>query len=244
MEPKAVTAHLAKGSSAPAPVGGSEVRLYTFEFCPHGQRIRLLLSAKNIPHDIVYVNPSSIPEWYVQKNVTGKLPGIEHNGKMIIESAIICEYLEEVYSTKMMHRSDPVQRAYDRILLLNFSTKVGQNLAYLVKNKEASDKDERIAQVTDILVHFEDQLAKRGTPFYAGAQPGMLDYSIWPWLERIRAISTIYGNTLDVAKEKFPNIKAWWQRIIDDPCVKISFRSSEEHLDFIQKELQGQAVYA
>ncbi|XP_065574366.1 glutathione S-transferase omega-1-like [Artemia franciscana] len=244
MEPKAVTTHLAKGSSAPAPVGGSDVRLYTFEFCPHGQRIRLLLSAKNIPHDIVYVNPKSVPEWYTQRNTTGRLPGIEHKGSLIIESAIICEYLEEVYTAKKMHQSDLVQKAYDRILLQNFSTKVGQNMAYLVKNKDATDKEQRIAEATEVLVHFENQLIKRGTPFYAGNQPGMLDYSIWPWLERIEALSKIYGNTLELAKEKFPNLRAWWQKIVEDPSVKISFRSSEEHLDYIQKELQGQAVYA
>ena len=72
----------------------------------------------------MYINPTSIPDWYTKKNSTGKLPGIEHNGSRIIESPVIVEYLEEAFMPNPMHRSDSVQRAYDRILLLNFNTKV------------------------------------------------------------------------------------------------------------------------
>ena len=42
--------------------------------------------------------------------------------------------------------------------------------------------------------------------FILGSKPGMLDYSIWPWLERMQALSQIYGNSLEMAKEKYPNM--------------------------------------
>ena len=34
---------------------------------------------------------------------------------------------------------------------------------------------------------FEAELVRRGTPFFFGDRPGMLDLMIWPWVERFPA---------------------------------------------------------
>ena len=34
---------------------------------------------------------------------------------------------------------------------------------------------------------FEKELVDRGTPFFFGDRPGMLDLMIWPWVERFPA---------------------------------------------------------
>lgn len=34
---------------------------------------------------------------------------------------------------------------------------------------------------------FENELSRRGTTFFGGDQPAMLDYMIWPWIERFPA---------------------------------------------------------
>ncbi|VVC97148.1 unnamed protein product [Leptidea sinapis] len=48
---------------------------------------------------------------------------------------------------------------------------------------------EQIVQTIQVL---EDELITRGTNYFGGSRPGMVDYMIWPWVERlylIRAIS-------------------------------------------------------
>lgn len=40
---------------------------------------------------------------------------------------------------------------------------------------------------SEVLKIFENELSRRGTQFFGGDAPAMLDYMIWPWLERFPA---------------------------------------------------------
>lgn len=53
------------GSEKPAEVEG-HARLYSMAYCPFAHRIRLVLSLKQIPHDIVNINLQSKPQWFLQ----------------------------------------------------------------------------------------------------------------------------------------------------------------------------------
>lgn len=39
------------------------------------------------------------------------------------------------------------------------------------------------------LEFFEKDLANRGSLFFGGDSPKMVDYMIWPWIERIEALA-------------------------------------------------------
>ena len=49
----------------------------------------LILTAKKIPHDIVYIHLVRKPEWYVKLNPRGQVPFIVHKGQPLPESALI-----------------------------------------------------------------------------------------------------------------------------------------------------------
>lgn len=50
---------------------------------------------------------------------------------------------------------------------------------------------------------FDQELAKRGTPFFGGGKPGMLDFMIWPWCERADVIRIIQGEQFIIPRERF-----------------------------------------
>jgi len=52
---------------------------------------------------------------------------------------------------------------------------------------------------------FEKELKTRGTKFFGGDQPVMLDYMIWPWFERFEPFA-IFCKELKVPKERFPTL--------------------------------------
>ena len=53
------------------------------------QRVRLIVAAKNIPAEEINVHLKVKPDWFVPKiNPYGKVPVIEHEGKLIRESLI------------------------------------------------------------------------------------------------------------------------------------------------------------
>jgi hypothetical protein len=53
------------GSEKPPEVKG-QARLYSMKYCPFSHRIRLILTLKQIPHDIININLQNKPDWYLQ----------------------------------------------------------------------------------------------------------------------------------------------------------------------------------
>lgn len=58
------------GSQKPEKVK-DKLRLYSMEYCPYAQRARLVLLAKNVPHDIVNINLTNKPEWITEVHPDG-----------------------------------------------------------------------------------------------------------------------------------------------------------------------------
>lgn len=50
---------------------------------------------------------------------------------------------------------------------------------------------------------FDQELAKRGTPFFGGSKPGMVDFMIWPWCERADAIRILHGEQFVLPRDRF-----------------------------------------
>jgi glutathione S-transferase len=71
---------------------------------------------------VVYINLKEKPEWIFEKNPGGKVPTLElRNGKILYESLVVADYLDEVYPGPTLTPADPFQKASDRILIENFS---------------------------------------------------------------------------------------------------------------------------
>ena len=55
------------------------------------------------------------PAWYSSVSLYGKVPALEHEGQRIVESAVINEYLEEVFPQPRLLPQAAAQRALARI---------------------------------------------------------------------------------------------------------------------------------
>lgn len=65
-----ITRFLVLGSEKP-PKKEGVLRLYSMLYCPFAERARLVLKAKNLPHDIVNINLQSKPDWFLELNPAG-----------------------------------------------------------------------------------------------------------------------------------------------------------------------------
>lgn len=64
------------------------------------------------------------------------------------------------------------------------------------------DDDESIVKG---LQTFEYELGDRGTQFFAGNKPGMLDFMIWPWCERADILK-LFGNQHLLRRDKYKKL--------------------------------------
>nr|QST14959.1 GSTomega protein [Diaphanosoma celebensis] len=240
--PVSETKHLAAGSSFPEITTGL-MRLYSMRFCPYAQRTRLVLAAKRIPHEVVNCNLFSKPEWYFARNPLGKVPCLEFNGNFIFESLITADYLDEVYPDPPLNSNDPLQKAKDRIFIELFNKVSGAMYKlYFAKGDLEILKKCRI-NLEEGLSTFEEELTQRGTPFFGGLRPGILDYMIWPWVERLPVLPILSQGLVVLPKDQIPLLMKWYDAMTQDDAVKESFISAENHAKYLESHLSGTPDY-
>ncbi|XP_075698505.1 glutathione S-transferase omega-1-like [Rhinoderma darwinii] len=220
---------LAKGSAAPGPVPEGLIRLYSMRFCPFAQRPRLVLLAKGIQHEVVNINLKSKPDWFLEKSPLGLVPSLETaDGKIIYESPIICDYLDEAFPGTKLTPADPYQKAQQKILLEQFSGVTSALYKIMFAKKDNQDTTELKAQFFEKFQKFEEALSKRNTPYFGGESVSMIDYMIWPWFERFTIIGVFEF------LQKTPLIKAWYELMLQDPAVKETFTEPDVLLSFFK----------
>ena len=146
---------------------------------------------------------------------------------IIYESLIVNDYIEEAYPEPALAPKNPKDRAHDRVLVeANFesvSYDFFQKCQVIVKFLEfqaigiffkllkSKDPNLNRAELTQKLQRrmaiFEKELSKRNTTyFFSDEQPGLLDFNIWPWFERLDVFPIAYPEigTAVLPNDKFP----------------------------------------
>ena len=117
-------------------------RLISFKLCPFVQRSVIVLKEKKIPFEIEYIDLANKPDWFLKISPTGKVPVLEVDGKVLFESAVIMEYLDEV-NPPSLHPTDAFKKAQDRAWI-EFSSNLLVLQYQLSHTKSAEDYAARL----------------------------------------------------------------------------------------------------
>ena len=96
------------------------MKLHQTFLSPFPTRVRLVLYFKGI--DIPFVEPPGIHDgaskgWYLKVNPIGRVPALElDDGRVLPESEVICEYLEDAFPEPSLRPKDPWALAQVRLL--------------------------------------------------------------------------------------------------------------------------------
>jgi len=93
--------------------------LYSFGPGANSLKPMLALYEKGLPFTPRFLDPAKFEhheDWYKKINPRGQVPALDHDGKIITESTVICEYLEDVFpDVKPLRPKDPYLIAQMRI---------------------------------------------------------------------------------------------------------------------------------
>lgn len=156
----------------------------------------------------------------------GKVPCIElEEGETLYESLVIAEYLDEAYPQNKLYPKDPLAKAKDKLLIDRFNSIIStmykvhvvsihdsyyknvyyRRLLFQMYQNTSTDRDLFNEGLTRLDI-FENELAKRGTPYFSGKSPGMLDFMIWPWWERVDIIKVLRGEQFVIPRDRFKRL--------------------------------------
>jgi glutathione S-transferase len=197
--------------------------LFSARACPFAHRTRLVLAHKSVDFELQEIDLQNKPSWFSSVSGYGKVPAIEHEGHRIWESAVINEYLDEVFATPRLLPAAPGPRAVARIWIDWANTRLVPAFGGVLRQptealREGARRDLRAAlESLD-----RDGFAKSSGdgPFFFGAEPGLVDFTLYPWFERWPALEHVErarGSDLALGSAR---IASWVQRMTDLPAVK------------------------
>ena len=103
------------------------LELYTHPMSPCSQKVRIVLAEKSLDWEKRHVNlaeKENLTPEYLRLNPLGVVPTLVDGGNPVIESSIICEYLEDKFPGPELRPDNPYHRAQMRFWMKHVDIKV------------------------------------------------------------------------------------------------------------------------
>jgi glutathione S-transferase len=151
--------------------------LISNHLCPYTQRAAIQLGEKGIAFERTYIDLADKPAWFLQLSPMGKVPVLRHGEAVVFESAVICEYIEEVTPSAPLLPTEPAARARQRAWVEFASAVVGDVFAFYTA-PDAASFERKCADLAARFNALEQQLG--GGPYFDGAHFGLVDAAFAP----------------------------------------------------------------
>lgn len=177
------------------------MELFSARVCPYAHRTRLVLIEKDLPFELVEIDFKNKPARFLEVSPYGKVPAIVHDGATIYESAIINEYLDEVFKNPPFMPADAGLRAKVRIWTDYCDDYFITDHYALLRNQDKTQHETLLDKVNRNLVFIEHEgLAKlsESGPYWLGQQVSLVDFAWYPFFERLPAWAHYRGLDIPV----------------------------------------------
>ena len=191
------------------------LKLVSFVLCPFVQRAVITLHEKRVAFDLVYIDLADPPPWFRQISPFGKVPVLQVDGEVIFESAVILDYIDEVYAPRL-HPREPLRRAqhkswieYGAGLLLDQHA-----VCVAVDEKSCREKiDSLQARLTRLAAPVDSGLFGTAEGF------SLVDAAYAPFFMR----QALQGEFLQALAPTYPPaVASWAERLLHRPSVAAS----------------------
>jgi glutathione S-transferase len=196
-------------------VAEPHLELVSFKTCPYVQRAIIVLREKRVPVDVTYIDRKNPPDWFRRISPLGKVPLLKVDDAVLFESAVIAEYLDEVYPPRL-HPADALRRAHNRAWIEFCSTLISEQIRML----EASDRSALDAGARRLNALFDRLEAELGPgPFFNGPSLALIDCAFAPLLMRTTIMEPYLK--LGVFSER-PRLRNWRDALLERDSVRQS----------------------
>ena len=165
--------------------------LYSGTTCPFSHRCRFVLFEKGMDFEIRDIDLYNKPEDISVMNPYGQVPILVERDRILYESNIINEYIDERFPHPQLMPADPVMRARTRLFLYNFEKELFDHIKDIESDDEQRADKARIT-VRDNLTQLVPIFAKQN--YLLGDDYSMLDVAVTPLLWRLDHYGIVLQN--------------------------------------------------
>lgn len=194
----------------------SKPELISFKLCPFVQRSVITLLEKGVDYDITYIDLAKPPQWFLDISPLGKVPALKVGDKVLFESAVINEYLDEV-NPPMLLPADPLVKAQNRAWIEFASNLIGDQYQLMIA-KEEGQYTKAYEALYKKLEQLEAVLGEG--PFFNGESFSLMDAASAPVFMRMELLDEWSG--MGGLYDKLPKVRAWQAALMSRPSVQKS----------------------
>lgn len=218
----------------------NKIKIYSANACPYAQRSRMVLITKGIEFEVVEIDLQNKPDWFTAISPYGKVPLLQHGEATVWESAVINEYLEEVFPQQPLLPKDALNRAQARIWIDFANTKFTTAFYKLLLAQDAEKQAEWRQELNQHFITIEkgiQNLSETGD-YWLGRGLSLVDLTYYPWFERLPVLE--YYRDFQFP-ENCKKLQQWYNLMQDVPAVKQTHQAADYHIKQYEKYAQNKA---
>ncbi|MCP3397846.1 glutathione S-transferase N-terminal domain-containing protein [Bradyrhizobium sp. CCGB01] len=141
---------------------GPMLQFYSFKLCPFAHRVRLALAEKGVLAEAIEIDLKNKPASFVRISPCGRVPLLLHGEAKLWESAVISEYLDEVFPDPPLMPASLPDRAHARIWVKFVDDRLYSATHRFIFTREEEARRKLAAEMVDSVWFLENELmAKR-----------------------------------------------------------------------------------
>jgi glutathione S-transferase len=170
----------------------SMLQLYAFQLCPFAHRVRLALAEKGVAAEQIEIDLKNKPASFSRISPHGRVPLLLHGDVRLWESAIINEYLDEVFPDPPLMPASLADRALARIWIKFADERLYAATHRLIFTREQEARRKLVAEMIDSVWFLENEvIGKRSGPYALGDRFTLADIALYPWFEQVGALERL-----------------------------------------------------
>ncbi|XP_061375526.1 glutathione S-transferase U17-like [Gastrolobium bilobum] len=225
----------------------NDLKLLGAWFSPFALRVQIALNIKGLDYENVQetFNPKS--DLLLQSNpVHKKIPVFFHGDKPLCESAIIVEYIDEVWTNgPSILPANAYDRANARFWGAYIDDKWFMSMVNILTAEDDEAKKPYFEQMEEVLVRMEDEFNKcsEGKAFFGGDKIGFIDIAFGSFLSWLYVTEKMNGKKM-LDEAKTPALVKWASSFAADPSLKGLLPETDKLIEFakvLQQKLRAAA---
>ena len=194
--------------------------LFSARDCVVCHRVRLVLAAKGVTYDLIFVDPGNPPEDLVDLNPYNSLPTLVERDLVLYSAGVISEYLDERYPHPTLMPVDPLSRARIRLAM----QRIEQDWVPQVQTIQSGTKSQAEAsrkRMKELLM--QSLPLFKASKFFLNPEMSLADCALAPIIWRLPSLGVDLSRDLKIVDD-------YGMRIFRNPGFKRSLTPEEKVL--------------
>jgi glutathione S-transferase len=189
------------------------LKLLSHKLCPYVQRAVIALTEKGVGYERIDIDLANKPDWFLALSPLGKTPVLQVGDKVIFESAVILEYLEET-QPKPLHPVDALTRAEHRGWI-EFGSSVLNDIAGFYAAPDEATFKVKTSQLEQRFAQLETRVV--ALPWFDGDRFSLVDAVFGPVFRYFDVFDEIADFGILTGK---PKLAPWRKSLAARPSVR------------------------